>query len=83
MRPKPLFMDESHLKAVRKFPAMTWFGTTALTITAALGEAPTIHEKLALIGELQAFLKLQEAEIFRRAREGTKAALVRARRAKG
>ncbi len=76
-------MAERHLKAVRKFPTMTWFGTTALTITAALGELQTIHEKLALIGELQAFLKLQEAQIFQRARDGTKAARVRARRAKG
>jgi hypothetical protein len=76
-------MDESHLKPIRKSPAMTWFGTTALTVATALRELHTVHEKLGLIAELQAFLKLQEAEIFRRAREGTKAARVRARRAKG
>jgi len=76
-------MDESHPKAVRKVPAMTWFGTAALTITTALRDLQTVHEKLALIAELRALLKLQEEEIFRHAREGTKAERVRARRAKG
>ena len=69
LRPKPQFMDKSHLKAVRKLPSMTWLGTTALTITAALRDHQTIKEKLALIGDLQAFLRLQKAEILRRARE--------------
>jgi hypothetical protein len=59
-------MDESHLKAVRKLPSMTWLGTTALTITAALRDHEKIKEKLALIGDLQAFLRLQKAEILRR-----------------
>jgi hypothetical protein len=76
-------MDHNQPKAVRKLPAMTWFGTTALTVTTALGDLQTVHEKLALIAQLRALLKLQEDEIFRRAREGTKAKSVRARRAKG
>jgi hypothetical protein len=59
-------MDESRRKAVRKLPAMTWLGTTALTITAALRDHQTIQEKLALTGDLQASLRIQRAEILRR-----------------